>query len=108
MGASVFQGAHDSFFSQGFAHTVLDGEMVAETLLERASVHTRSATVRTISAPLREELLSIIFRRCNSCNPTEHSFLACSPYTDSVSASATLALTIRYRVDIAHMKLSSY
>ena len=46
----------------------------AETVPDKASVHTRNATFGTIYA-LEQDYFVHIFRRCNICNATESLFL---------------------------------
>ena len=69
--------------------------IVAETVLDKASVHTRNATFGTISA-LEQDCFAPFLK--DLIPKTQRSTCSCSHYTGSVSA--MLCFTIRYSMNI--------
>ena len=69
---------------------------VTETVLDKASVHTRNATFGTISAPEQDYFAQVLK---DFIPETQRCICSCSHCTGSVSA--TLRFTSRYSVNIA-------
>ena len=78
---------------------------VADTVPERASVHTRKATFGTVSAP-KQDYFAQIFKRWNTCNATVHLFM----FTLYRSVFVTLGFTVQYSVNKSGVvsKITSY